>query len=536
MPVKMDEDGMMLSNKIARTDILHKRPTDWLAFCALLLGAFIVRQIFFIGPAGSDDAVYLGAALKIANGDWSVISHYNGSLRFGFHIPMALFLSIFGTSDYSANGFSILCSMLEILCVYLMAFHAFGRSTGLLAAILLAFTPLHMVVSTSVHADPVAALALTASIVIFYFAEQARRPYLFLATGIAIGYVFWVKELIIFYTLMFPIYMAVLRKWDPMWLYIVVGGMLMLVAHLAYMWLNAGDPLYLFKVMKMQVADHFIGVGKKESSPYFYIRYLLFSVYWTFFIGWFALAAMAYYMYKRTRGQADDAIWFVIWWFLSLLLLFTFLPVSLSPFQFVTKQANYINLFLAPMAILSAWLIARLPNYMAVVMASGAIVGGSFLLMLYQATIRADIAGSEQIHLFALKHPEYTIYATNSARAVSLYRQHQKRQARLTNIIDLRDLPLRRVEQNKQYLIVVDLKTLTRLPSDFDSIANTHVLPGCWKRVQQLMPAPQGWGVTFARALVPFVPAALRPSLLERFEAPPVTLYAFDPLRPWCHA
>jgi 4-amino-4-deoxy-L-arabinose transferase-like glycosyltransferase len=520
----------MVSEAIFHEQGLKMTFRDMLAISTLLLFAVIVRQLFFIGPSGSDDAVYLDAALKIAGGNWTVDSNYNGSLRFGFHAPMALFISLFGTSLNAANAFSLICSLLEILLVYTLAFDLLGRKVAYLAAILFAFTPLQMLVSTSIHADPVAAMAITASVVTFYFAEQRRRPILYVMTGLAIGYVFWVKELIIFYVLIFPIYMAVVRKWDSIWLYVIAGGIIMLLAHLLYMFVNAGDPFYLFNIMKTQIARDFVGAGKKESSPIFYVNYLFFGVYWTLLLGWLTFFGAILYVYRRLSGAPASPVWYVFWWFFSLLLLFTFLPISLSPFQFVTKQSNYINLFLAPMAILSAWFISQVHRYITYALAAGSVVAGTLMLMIYQATIRVHVSGSEQVHLFALQNPDIDVYVANNTIAMSLYRQREQLHEKLQNLIDIRKLPLHGLDQHKRHLVAVDPMTIMDVPSRFE----IKQRPACWREVQQLVPLASGTGMKITTMLLPYIPSLLRRPLESRVQMVPVTLSEIDPLRPWC--
>ena len=133
---------------------------------ALLVLATLLRFAFFNGPYGSDDLIYLGRSVQIAQGDWES-ANYNGALRYGFNIPAGFFIYLFGINIVSANLWPLTCSIAEIAAVYFLAFHLWGRRPALYAALILAFIPLHVASATRIHADPVVAFFLSSSFVFF---------------------------------------------------------------------------------------------------------------------------------------------------------------------------------------------------------------------------------------------------------------------------------------------------------------------------------------------------------------------------------
>jgi hypothetical protein len=59
---------------------------DWAILSVLVIFAATLRLLFINGPLGSDDIVYLNRSLQIAEGSWTT-AQYNGSLRYGLQHP-----------------------------------------------------------------------------------------------------------------------------------------------------------------------------------------------------------------------------------------------------------------------------------------------------------------------------------------------------------------------------------------------------------------------------------------------------------------
>jgi len=111
---------------------------DGQILAAIVALAILLRWIFFTGYFGSDEVTYTAQALAITKGVWP-ISEYIGSIRYGVNIPVAFFMALLGPSEFSANLWSFLCSIGEIILVYLFARQLWGVRAAWLAALLLAF-------------------------------------------------------------------------------------------------------------------------------------------------------------------------------------------------------------------------------------------------------------------------------------------------------------------------------------------------------------------------------------------------------------
>src|SRR5204863_6272166 len=93
----------------------------WSGLFATIVLAIAARLLFFTGFFGSDEVTYTKVALNIANGVWRV-SDYIGSLRYGANLPSAFFLSVLGPSEFSANLWPLLCSVGEVVLVFVFAY------------------------------------------------------------------------------------------------------------------------------------------------------------------------------------------------------------------------------------------------------------------------------------------------------------------------------------------------------------------------------------------------------------------------------
>jgi hypothetical protein len=61
-------------------------------------------------------------------------------------------------------------------------------------------------------------------------------------------------------------------------------------------------------------------------------------------------------------GRIEPGFRFVLGWAAGLLLIFSLLPVSVSPLELIRKEANYIEIFVIPLALLAGWFLAQLPR------------------------------------------------------------------------------------------------------------------------------------------------------------------------------
>jgi hypothetical protein len=509
---------------------------------ALLAASALVRIAMFNGLLGSDDVLYLRRAVEVSQGIWSS-SDYNGALRYGFNIPAGLAIHLFGLSPFAANLWSLLCSIVEVAVVYLFAASTWGRRAALYAALILAFMPLHIAVATRIHPDPVVSLFVTLSFVLFCLAERTGSRTLYFFTGTAMGMIFWAKELAVVTFLALALYPVVWRRLDTRWGYVIAGGVPLLVAHLALMMAVAGDPFHAFKVVTGQIRHGFIEAGLGEDSAWYYFRYLFFDIKHTWLAPWLASVAILAFGWRSWRSrEGHEATAYVVFWLLSLLAVLSFMPVSLTPLRFVMKQSNYLSLFMAPIALLAGYQIARTPAQIARPLLAMVVMGGLALGLLEQQSVRVFTGNSKAAAEFARARPDAQFFGTvnnsNIARSYSLLTPDPalaKRFGELSEAPAAGAAPLD--GKAADAFVVIDKETMgwgrKAIP--------ITTIPSCWKEVQTLTPVGLGAGhvlIGYALSAAERLPGPLRnrvvPPIRRIFQPQPAVVYRVHLSRFWC--
>lgn len=524
-------------------DTSARQPIDLRTLLLLLLGAAVLRLAFFNGFFGSDDLTYLNRALESSEGVWSS-ADYNGALRYGFNLPAGAMLALLGRSEIGAAAWPFLCSLLEVALVYALATRALGPRVGLFAGLIIACTPLHIALGTRVHADAVVACFLTLGFVLLYAAEQTRSALRYLAAGLAFGMVFWVKELAAVTFVAVATYPLRVRRVDPRWLWGVVGALAMLAAHLALMAMLSGDPWHLFSTVFGQMHASFIEGAQGEDAPGYYLRYLFLDLRHSWLLGPSAVLGLVAAVRARQGGEGT-AVAYVAWWLASLLLVLSVLPVSLDPLRFPMKQSNYLALFIAPLAILAAYGLARLPRgRIAGAVVALVLLGGIGLGALEQAAYRGFNANSRAAIAFARAHPSALFIGStanrNLASITSLLDGDEDLVSRfgyLDGSPSWRFDPSSMDDPQRERYAVLDRESIGWGSHDLA----TDLPLGCWREVMRLTPTGAGLSVriiALARGALSWLPGGLG-ARIDRVlaglaEPAPARVYRIEGPLGWC--
>lgn len=524
-----------LSPRGAASDYLHSwQIQDSVILLGLLILAGGVRLAFFNGPFGSDDVVYLARAIDIAQGAWSS-ADYNGSLRYGFNIPAGLFVYLFGINLFAASLWPLLCSLAEIAAVYVLAARVWGRREAIYSALILLSLPLHIAVSTRIHADPVVSFFLTLSFVLFFLAEAQRSRLLFFVAGIAMGLVFWAKELALVTLFAFALYPLVFKKLDSRWLFVILGGIIMLVAHLILMTIVSGDPLHLFRVVIGQVNRSFIRQGIGEDSVLYYLWYLFIDIKHTWLAPFIALTVVIYIVRRKWAFFIHERAGFVIFWLISLLLVLSMMPVSLNPLRFAMKQSNYLTLFLAPIALLAGFQIAKISGRFKTFVLMATVLGGVALGALEQQAYHVFTSNSKGAVEYAKANPEkFFLGSVNNSNMAQVYAYVTKDSDLAKRFGYLNQEGIQRLsgeamrKGQREIFLVLDKETIGWSKKD---IQLAEPLP-CWRKIKSVTPSGFGLGKSLTDGilnLVTYLPdaidARLSPFLKRLSEPAPAAIF-----------
>jgi len=383
----------------------------------IVAGGATLRLAFFSGGLGTDEIVYLSQAHHLLSGDFNPAG-YLGAIRYGINAFQALSLCLFGNGVTGAAGLYFACSLASILLCYGFAFayHLWGRRAAIWASLALTVLPIDVTLAGSLNPDPYLSLTISASIIVFYFAEQEGRAALYLLAGLLAGWVFWIKEEVLVFGFLFLYFAWPQRPWRAGWLWFLLGGLICVAGDLAFFWEVYGDPFYQYGIVHKDVGNWLGTQPLGDSVPWAYVHYLVVNIYHTGILGWLALAG-ALLMWRR---RSEPARRFVLGWAIGLLLVFSILPISLSPLTFIRKQANYMDIFALPLALLAGWFLAQQRRGAALFLGGAMALIGITLSGLEQQVVRAVTANGRAAASFAQAHPGTPVFGPLTAQRQSM--------------------------------------------------------------------------------------------------------------------
>jgi 4-amino-4-deoxy-L-arabinose transferase-like glycosyltransferase len=387
---------------------------DWLYLFAILAFAALARIIFFSGALGTDEIVYLTQAYHLLQGDYLHTS-YIGGMRDGINAFLAASISLFGRGIVGAGGLFFACSLGQVALAYGFAHHLWGRQAAIWAGLTMAALPIEVVQAGSLNPDPYLGLVIASSVVTFYFAERDDRPGLYMVAGLLAGWVFWIKQVVVIYGMVFVFFAVAGRRWRLGWLWFTFGSALLFVAQLGIFWIAYGDPFYFFKVNYQFITATHISVSETDTSLSRYLILLFVKVYHTGLLGWLALAACVF-AFRRTD---EPGLRFVLIWGLGLVLIFSAFPISFSPPKFIAKQSNYMDIFMMPLALLTGWFLAHQRRRVALLLGGAMVVSGILLSALEQQVVRVVTVNGRSAAAFAQGHAGIPVFGPLTAQRQS---------------------------------------------------------------------------------------------------------------------
>ena len=501
----------------------------WCGLGASIVLAMLTRMVFFTGFFGSDELTYTEVALAIANGQWDV-SNYTGAVRYGVNLPNALFMTLFGASEFSANLWSLLCSAGEVGLVFVLAYWLWGCRAAVLSSAVMILLPLHVHFGGRLMADAPLAFFITLSFVLFWVAEKRQSAAWYFATGLAAGFAFWMKEVTVVYCVAFVIYALIYRTWRFEWLWVVLGGAAAVGANCLLFWAITGDLLHLYRVIRGHTAQYALLRDQIETSPWYYFRYLFIDIRHTWLMPWLAAAGVAVWARKAIRARVMDRdTGYVVVWAMGLFVVFSFALTSTNPLTLIAKQTNYMLMFVAPLCMLAGYFLACLPRRWMLPVLGTYLVGGVILSGLEQQAVRVFTANSRATVVFAREHAELPVYAmTNAFRAGRYAEMLDRPGAGKSSIKSISELfpggattDGQSAPSELKGYAVVDLQTIDW--GWHDPIKKISDVPACWRRTVTLQPAPEsGLGYRMAASMLSAaqrLPNVLSARLVPPFEA-----------------
>lgn len=482
---------------------------NMLPLSAVMLLALGCRIVFFTGTFGSDEVVYTKIATAILHGDWTV-SDYIGATRYGANIPMAIFMWLFGQNEVAANLWSLICSLAEIWLIMHLGLAIWGQRAAIFAGLILASLPLHVHFAGRLMADAPLAFFITLSIYLFFWAEHRQKIWLYIAAGLSVGMVSWMKEVVLAFSLIFAIFPIIWHRFDAKWLLVVGFAILPVLANLLLFKIISGNAFHILDVMS-QAHDRVSG-GIKSRGIGFYPYYLFLDLRHTALLGYLAVAALflTWRSNRTAKSPAGEQAASFVWiWALGLIFVFTFFVFSFSPLKLVSKQTNYMLIFIPPLCLLAGYFLAHYKHWVAHFALAVTVLGGIFLSGLEQQAIRNFTANSKATVALAIENPNSRYFVATNALTVASYLKSFQDGAQKAHLEPLQAAQCGGTQAQGGDFVIIDHETLDWGENSSDLSELKKRLKGCWQEEGILTPIGFGIGksfIHFAVALVSAVP------------------------------
>lgn len=505
---------------------------DWLYVVGILIFAGLIRAALFSRGLGTDEIVYISQAYHLLDGDFSR-GIYLGAIRYGVNAFQALSIALFGNGIMGAGGLFFACSLANVLLAYWFALHLWGRGAAIWTGLTLAVLPIDVAVAGSFNPDPYLGLFIAASFVVFYLAEEQNRAILYFLAGLLTGWVFWIKEEVLIFGLVFIFLAWPGRPRRAGWLWFVLGGFGCIGADLAFFWVVYGDPFYQYSIVHKDVGGWLATQPVGDSSPWAYPRYLFVNLYHTGLLGWLALAGGLLML----RRQAEPGRRFVLGWAIGLLLIFSVLPVSVAPLTFIRKQANYMEIFVLPLALLAGWFLAQQRRAVALALGGIMVASGIVLSALEQQVVRVVTVNGRAAAAFADTHAGTPVLGPLTAQRQSMVERLLQgsldSSSDIRPVADLRGLPLIGGSANDIVAYLVEDPQMQRWPDARTDGSLSDSLRRCLVAIGPLDQGDLGRGRSVVQALrdiLSFLPAPYGAAALKAtdpiWQVAPAQVYA----------
>jgi 4-amino-4-deoxy-L-arabinose transferase-like glycosyltransferase len=365
--------------------LFSDRRAHFAALATIIVTAAALRLSRFGGYDGLDDAEYARIAHSIASGTFS-LSEYLGPavfpLRTGIIVPTSLFFWMFGLSEWTMVLYPLILSVLALPLIYICAACFFGHRAGLIAAALLAITPMDLVNATKLVPDLPAAFFAALGVTIIALADRAsieRRSVVFWVgclAGISFGLSWLCKEAIAYLAPFCLAYLAVSCKRNGritfvLWAGVAAGSLGVLLGEMIAYQSVVGEPLFRFREIERnyrQLENGFFTEGsdfgwqKGESYARAIVKRLLvsgpsliFLNYYFLFLPLIGLVAAFHGWYTKDKSFLIPSLWLI-----TLVLMFNFFSSSLTSYMPLALFDRYFYPIIFPSIVLASGLMGKL--------------------------------------------------------------------------------------------------------------------------------------------------------------------------------
>ncbi len=315
----------------------------------ILFVAIAVRIIFFIGYGLGDDSYYAGTANSILTSGYPSLE-YGSNYRAGLFLPIAFFFSLFGINDVSFILYPLLISLASIVVIYFICKELFNKNVGIIAAILLAFSPFDVIFSTTMTIDIITSFFTALCFYFFIKAnneEGLKQKICFILSSLVFFYNYLIKiptvAIICCYVILTIIDWKSIKRYA---IFYVATAVIFSASFFADYLLTGGFFNYLSRELKY---------GPKFSGSLYAFPLWMLGRDWdgTRLFGYYfyaALLTLGYAIVEKRKSSYPIVVWGLV-----IFTVLEFMPQKFSlPYSPISRFSRYTHAFLLPAIIITA--------------------------------------------------------------------------------------------------------------------------------------------------------------------------------------
>jgi hypothetical protein len=157
---------LKLSDEASISDRQKRKVRIWGTLALILAVGLGIRYIFYTGMVRGDSLNYAHAAFLRSQGI-SDLGNWAGVGRIGLYGPVAFLYALFGPGELATHAYPLFASMATMFFLFKIGELANNQRTGLVAALLWAFFPLDIHLSTSLLPDVPVTTFMTGALYFF---------------------------------------------------------------------------------------------------------------------------------------------------------------------------------------------------------------------------------------------------------------------------------------------------------------------------------------------------------------------------------
>lgn len=324
----------------------------------IILLALAVRLRYYTGPIGSDDTWYYLGAYEIHEGTYEPGNNY-WKTRYGMLLPIAASYELFGTNEFAAALWPMLCSLGAVALCYFLGKLVVNSTTGFVAATLLALYPLDIHYSGLILPDVPLSFLMAASVFAFLHGSHSEKhaPALYFLSGVLMAAAYSCRSMAVILLPFFGIYVLLFeRKLRPAHFLFAAGFLAVLSVESLYFVIKGLGPLHNFK-LNAAAAIAVNSSGECSTSQAYYplsvFQFRTLAVFGPYF--YLFLPALVFAAVKRERGGLIFFTWAAV-----ILLILQFGYVSLFPPIPMVKVRKFLCFASVPLVLTAAYALSKL--------------------------------------------------------------------------------------------------------------------------------------------------------------------------------